>query len=55
MFEQTIIDFLFIIFFLLIQVYSLYAVNINYDRLIAKYNKFSHFFNNSVINIYFFK
>ena len=42
-------------FFLLIQIYSLYTVNIGYDRLVAKYNKFSHFFNNSVINIHFSK
>ena len=32
-----------LIFFLLIQVYSLYAANVDYDRLVAKYNIFRIF------------
>ena len=36
-------DCMIINFFFLIQVYSLYAVNVGYDRLVAKYNVFRIF------------
>ena len=42
-FSKIMIRYDFDIFFLLIQVYNLYAVNVDYDRLVAKYNIFRIF------------